>query len=183
MGAALFKHVDFQPSILKHQVDLLSQSVSPQASLCTSALDVSSMTTVIQSWVATHTLQIRKLVWKGVKSLAHVTRLNSAIVSVNYWLQFWVTRLQSDLKDGGVSEGGEAALVHNRKYHKVMTLPRNTWALPQSLSRAPVLQGPRPQFFGQALNAQSALCLCSENSTNSFSFCIKADIRRPRVES
>lgn len=67
----------------------------------------------------------------GMERLAHVTRLNLGMIVVTYWMQqFWITRLQSDLAGGG-NEGGEASIVHNKNHHRVMTVPRNPWALPQ----------------------------------------------------
>lgn len=137
MGAALILSQTF----LKKQADPLSQSASLQPSLYTPAWHVSSMTTEIGSRVVTHTVQIRKLAWKGVRtcSSCHAAEFRHSNPDQ---LQFWVIRLGN--------RGWEwetTTTVHNKKYHRVMFPPRNPWAPLQPPVELLPYKAPDPSSF------------------------------------
>lgn len=117
--------------------------------------------------------------WKGVKSLARITRLNSGIVAVT--LVAVVLGHKTPTRPGSQREWGQGG-----NHSSQQKVPQGQDPAKKSLgstsapSGAPALPGPRHQFFGQASNAQGAPCQCSENSTKQF-LMREGGCKEPRV--
>lgn len=112
-------------TFLKIQADPLSQSASLQPSLRTHAWHVSSMTTEIGSRVVTHTMQIRKLAWKGVRTCSSCHAAEFRYSNPDQ-LQFLVIKLRPDLAI--VGGNGRQQPQFTTKSTTVLFPPRNPWA-------------------------------------------------------
>lgn len=71
--------------------------------------------------------------------------------------------------------GDNNLIVHNKKYHKVMLPPRKHLVPPQPPVELQPYKAPDPSSFVMLQNHR--VCLCSEDSTNGFSFCLRRDAK------